>query len=320
MRFWEGKRVLVTGCSGLIGGYMCKSLLKEGAVLTGFDRELSGTLPWHNIWDTFTITQGDITDLDWLKRAMNGQDIVFHLAARSHVEESRQHGYDTIMSNTLGTLNVLEAARQPGIKAVVVASSNHVYGLEYGVAREESGLHQLDTYSVSKICADYLTRAYWHNYQVPTVAVRNTNCFGPCDPHKDHIVPATILSILRGESPIIKSDGVTMKSYLHVQDVVDAYLLIAEAVVNGQLHGEAINVSGGSMSVQNLVKLIRRAAQSTLPVTVLGQPNDQRNEFLDTTHIKALGWKPKYTVEQALAETYKWFEAEYARKPVGTPA
>jgi len=318
-QFWQSKRCLITGVSGLIGGYLSKMLLEEGAEVTGFDLDDRGTLPWHGIVGKFPILKGDILDLDSLTMSMPNYDAVFHLAAISGVEASRSAGYGAFQVNILGTLNVLEAARrmEPGV--VVAASTNHVYGKQISLpAKETAPMNQMDTYTVAKIAADYLTRGYWHNYKVPTIAIRNTNCFGPFDPHNDHIIPSVFQSILREEAPIIKSNGQTQKSYLHTADVARAYMMMAEAGLNGRGLGEAVNVSGEPISVLALVLLMLKAANSALQPIVLNEPNDQSNEHLDTTRLKGLtGWEPRYTLSSALDDTFRWFREQRVIESMG---
>jgi CDP-glucose 4,6-dehydratase len=317
--FWNGKRVMITGVTGLIGGYLSKMLMEEGAEATGFDIDDRGTLIWHDTVGKFPILKGDILDLDSVTMCMPNFDAVFHLAAISGVEASRSAGYGAFQVNTVGTLNVLEAARrmEPGV--VVVASTNHVYGKQVTLpAKESAPLNQMDTYTVAKIAADYITRGYYHNYNVPTIAIRNTNCFGPYDPHSDHIIPGVIQSILRQEPPIIKSNGETQKSYLHTQDVALAYMMVAEAGLGGRGLGEAINVSGEPISVLGLVNAILEVAGSTLQPIVMNEPNDQSNEHMDITRLRELtNWSPRFTLSSALHDTFLWFKEQRVIENMG---
>lgn len=295
MSSWEGKRVLVTGSEGLMGRPLVAALTMQGAILSRFDM-------------TFGRDVLIADDIRLEVRAF-APDVVFHLAAQSGVEASRSSALDTWRVNVMGTVNVLEACRAvPSIKAVVVASSNHVYGRQDSAPyREDAPLRQLDTYSATKIAADVAARSYWHNYRVPTAVVRNTNCFGPDSRHTDHLIEGTILSLLRGERPVIRGTGQTRKSYLHVDDVVSAYLCIAEAIATGKASpGEAWNVAGQSLSVLEIVDIICRLMGSTLTPVVLGQPNDQSDEYLDARKVKALGWQPTY-LSDGLKDTIAGF-------------
>ena len=315
MNFWNNRRVLVTGCSGLIGGYMAKTLLELNADVVGFDRTAAGVLTEHGIFGQFPIAVGDMLgDVGKMEDSMTGADVVIHLAADSGVESSRRGGKEAFESNVLGTLNVLESATRKGVGSVVIASSNHVYGKqEQHPTPETAQLNQLDTYSASKICADYISRAYAHNYGTPTAIVRSTNCYGPIDPHYDHIIPATIMSLINGVSPVIKGTGDTVKSYIHVQDTVDAYLAIAEWVMTEGRKGEVFNVADpdSRRSVAHIVGEISQVMGADhLEPEVMHEQNDQNDEHLGIDKIrKYVGWEPAHTLLSGLTET-----ADYLKK------
>jgi len=311
--FWQGKDVLVTGSQGFMGKWLIDKLIEAGADPFGVD----------------ALDGDDVRDYSYMKDMLGYQinqhvdtsmDIVFHLAAISGVEHSRQLGMEAIDINVRGTYTILEAARQMAIKPLVlVATSNHVYGPQPHLpANEMAGLNQLDTYSASKICADVLTRAYWHNYGVPTAAIRNTNCFGPHSPHHDHIIEGAILSIIRGKKPVIKSNGFTKKSYMHVEDTIDAYMFIAEVLGSKYIPygmdflGEAWNVSGEPISVRDLVEMVCEVMDWKEGYEVLGECNDQSDEYMDTSKLCGLGWKPKWTLKEAIRDTAEWFIEHYS--------
>lgn len=326
--FWEGKRVLVTGSEGLIGKPMVRKLYEEGAEVTRFDAE-------------FGLDICDYGEMLWrIEDPL--PDICIHLAAISGVEDSRTAGARAYEVNVMGTVNVLEACREAGVKAVVTASSNHVYGGPHpvtypdGRVDEHAQFKQMDTYSVTKICADYITRSYFHNYGLPTVAVRNTNCYGPEDPHMDHLIPGTIQSILEGKRPVIKSDGLTKKSYLYVDDVVDAYLLVAETLYKHPrpewdpscLSGCGVNVADIPISTLCIVDTIGHLMVPGIGAPgphlnwtpeILGEPNDQHDECLNSTLIRRMGWTPKYNLHQGLEKTIAGFKERYAER-IGSSA
>jgi len=291
--FWKDKDVVVTGGSGLIGTPMMEMLADQGAMVTNIN------LP---VWD--------ITNLADMRSAFNRPyHVCIHLAAMSHVEKSREAGIDCFETNVMGTWNVLEACLQRSTP-VVIASSNHVYGRQevFPVA-EDAPLNQLDTYSASKVAADHIARAYAHNYQLPVAVVRNTNCFGPRDMHTDHLVPGTIMSILNGQTPVLRSRGLIKKGYLYVDDVVDSYLLVAQKLLEGEVdYGSAYNVGGyGVISSQDMVETICKLMDVNYSCDINQEPNDQHHEQMDSTKIYQLGWKPKHTLEMGLVKTINWF-------------
>ena len=314
MSFWQRKHVLVTGGNGLIGAPLCYKLLQEGAAVTVYDTATRGML------ERFGISLRDIhffkdTILAFsrLKAAIRDQDVVFHLAAISGVEQSRVSMVSAFEVNVRGTWLVLQGCLEEGRQeAIVVASSNHIYGDHRGeLVPEGSTMEQLDTYSATKTMADYAARAYAHNYALPVAVVRNTNCFGPHDPHHDHIVPGTINSLLRGETPVIRGRGVTKKSYLYVDDVVDAYLHVAEWQAHSHIDkGRAFNVADEPVSVLSLVNLISAVMSATRPPVIMGEADDQSDENLDSSLIrKVVGWKPRHTLREGLEKTVAGFRS-----------
>ena len=327
MGFWNERRVLVTGGGGLMGGELCSQLVKEGAWVFVADPLPPGTLGSHHLVSNMQIDatgeashDGDSNVILWRGDASTALfrykpvgffDALFHLAAVSHVEQSRSNPIRTFDTNSKLTWDVLEAARHAGVKAVLVPSSNHVYGPHGGaLTAEDAPMRQLDIYSASKACQDIVARAYAHNYGLPVASIRNTNCYGPEDLHISHIVPGTIRAVLGGEVQVINGDGRTSKSYLYVDDVVDAYLMISEALYVGAVDpGEVFNVSCPPISVADLVEKILQLMDASPNYLIKGQPNDQSNERLDSTKIEQLGWSPRYSLDEGLAKTIEGFMA-----------
>ena len=305
MAFYYGLNVLVTGGYGLIGKPLVTMLEEQGTNVTIYDK-----------------TDGkDVNSVSHLETAVRGKDIVFHLAAISGVEHSRELGYHAWYVNTFGTLNVLEAIKRNGnIATGVFATSNHVYGRQESFpVRENAPLNQLDTYSASKIAADYMARSYYHNYKTSTVIIRNTNCFGPDDPHLDHLIPGTIMSVLDGERPIIKSRGTTRKTYLHVDDVARAYLQIAQYCIEREVYGDAFNVAGEPISVLELVRLILNVMGSDLNPIIQGTADDQQDEGMDDRKARVLaGWDQQSPLEEAISLTVAGFKERYEHTGIST--
>jgi CDP-glucose 4,6-dehydratase len=293
MSFWEQKKVVITGGGGLIGTPMVRHLVGLGAEVLNMD-----------------LPQYDVTSYQECLRALDGQDICIHLAAVSHVEDSRANPLNTYEVNVRGTWNILEAARIENLPAVIIPSSNHVYGpqSDYPV-KEDAQLNQLDTYSAGKICTDYIARSYAHNYHLPVGIIRSTNCFGPNDPHHSHIVPSVILAMLEDKMPTLHSTGTTKKGYLYVDDVVSAMLLVAQGLATNDVKpGEVFNVGAVPISSLALAQMIMNImGKPNQDPIVLGMGNDQANEEMDSSKIKALGWEPKWSLLYGLESTVKWF-------------
>lgn len=290
-------RYVVTGGSGLIGSFLIPQLRERG----------------HNVWNYDISGGNDVLRYQDLAHylVIHAPDVVIHLAAQSGVEQARSQGRKALDLNIVGTVNVLETCREFGIN-VVVASSNHIYGRQTSFPTMETAtLNQRDLYSASKICADVLTQAYAHNYGLNAVAVRSTNTYGEKDPHTDHIVPGTILSLLRGYRPVLRGDGTTQKSYLYGVDCASAYITIAENCE--KLAGQAINVTGSEpASSRTVVDILCDIDGNGIDPIVKGKPNDQSDEYLDDSKLRELGWEPAYSLRQGLQATYDWFKENMA--------
>ena len=313
---WERKNVLVTGGNGLMGGPLCKRLLEAGAMVTVYDTSTRGVLEQMGLLKDVHFIRDTILALTRLRGAVRQQDVVFHLAAISGVEQSRASKMDAFEVNVRGTWLVLQACLEEGNQqAIVTASSNHIYGDHDGEPTlEDSALRQLDTYSATKVMADYCARAYAHNYALPIAVVRNTNCYGANDPHSDHLIPGTILSVMAGEAPVIRSKGITQKSYLYVDDVIDAYMRVAEYTMTQKVYGLAFNVSDERVSVNKLVSLICELMSFDKEPIVLGQANDQADENMDSSLVRNLtGWKPQHTLREGLEKAITGFKVQRGR-------
>lgn len=303
-----GDRWLVTGGSGLIGGWLLRKLIGQHYSVLNFDLNESGTLPSHGTSVEAVSVFGDILDYEQISNTIREYqpDVVVHLAAQSGVEAARWSPMTSLKLSTVGTAHVLEVCRLQEVPRVLVASSNHIYGRQEGLTTEDAPLNQLDLYSVSKTCADYLARAYAHNYGMNVVAVRPTNTYGPCDPHEDHIIPGTIQRVLDGKHPVIKSAGQVKKSYLYGEDCANAFITIGEHAE--ELAGQAVNVVGsGPIGALGLAQTICSLINPKLKPKVLGEPNDQNDEWLSGDKLAALGWKPQYTLREGLEKTIEWF-------------
>lgn len=241
-------------------------------------------------------------------------DTCFHLAAQPIVGEANRSPIPTFESNIEGTWNILEAARKAKISGLIVASADKAYGehkkLPY---REDSALRALRPYDASKACADILSRTYAHTFNLPVAVARCSNVYGGGDINFSRIIPDTIRAVLNNRHPVIKSNGKVFRDYIFINDVIEAYLALAEAVGRKEIRGEAFNFGlGKPVSVSEVVeKIIKISGRVKLMPVILGQVNlggEIDKQFLSIKKAKRLlRWQPRYGLEQGLKLTIDWY-------------
>ena len=316
-KFWKDRNVFVTGCTGLLGSWLTKTLVEDGANVTGLIRDLvpKSNLNWSGFNDKINIIRGEVEDYFLLQRVINEYEIdtVFHLAAQTIVTIANRNPISTFESNIKGTWNVLEACRgAPLVKRIIVASSDKAYGDQEKLPYDENTpLEGTHPYDVSKSCADLLCRTYFETYKLPVCITRCGNFYGGGDLNFNRIVPGTIHSVLNKEAPIIRSDGSLVRDYFYIEDGVEAYLLLAKEMEKLEIKGEAFNFSNEiQVTVLELVEKILQIMKSNLKPKILKETtNEIKHQYLSAKKAREiLKWKPKYTLDEGLRRTIKWYE------------
>jgi len=322
--FWRDRPVLVTGATGLLGGWLTRSLLDRGASLVCLVRdwvpqcELVRTGQLEHV----SVVRGDVTDRGVIERTLGEYEVqtVFHLAAQTIVGIANRNPVSTFESNVQGTWNLLEACRRsPLVGAIVVASSDKAYGthtvLPYG---EDMALQGRHPYDVSKSCADLIAQAYAATYNLPVGITRCGNFYGGGDLNWNRVVPGTIRSILRQERPVIRSDGQYIRDYFYVEDGAAAYMLLAEHLSgNRALHGMAFNFSNEiQITVLELVEKILAKMGSKLEPEVQNQASHEvRHQYLSAERArKLLNWAPEFTLDEGLERTIAWYREFFGHR------
>ena len=316
--FWQDRRVLLTGATGLVGGWLVKRLLQAKADVVCLVRDWT---PQSEIMrsgdiDRVTIVRGDICDQECLERVLGEHEIstVIHLAAQTIVGIANRNPGSTFEANIGGTWKLLEACRRsPAVKQIVMASSDKAYGdariLPY---TEETPLAGMHPYDVSKSCSDLIAQTYAHTYGLPVCITRCGNFYGGGDLNWNRIVPGTIRSVLRGQSPVIRSDGSFIRDYFYVEDGAAAYMHLAEQMdLHPELRGEAFNLSTEiQVSVLQLVQKILNEMGTEIRPIVLGEAqNEIKHQYLDAGKAaRMLGWRPMFTLEEGLTRTIAWYK------------
>lgn len=323
MAFWTSRKVLVTGCTGFLGAWLTTDLLAQGADVVGLVRDGVWRSPFYleGCAERVDIVTGSVEDIVAVERAINEYEVdtVFHLAAQAIVGVANRNPLSTFEANIKGTWVVLEAVRRnPRVTRVVVASSDKAYGehdqLPYVEGLALQGRHP---YDVSKSCADLIALAYGATYKTPVCITRCGNLFGPGDLNFNRIVPGTIRSALRGEQPVIRSDGSPMRDYVYVKDVAGAYLRLAERMDDAALHGRAFNIGTGEpVSVLDLMQRLLAAAgrEDLQPIVQNTAHGEISKQYLSSELARELlGWEPSAGLDDRLRETVDWYRAHADR-------
>jgi len=315
---WRDRPTLVTGGTGLVGSWLVRRLTEAGADVVCLVRDWvpGSEIVRSKILDQVKVVRGDICDRDILERTLGEYEIntVFHLAAQTIVGIANRNPISTFESNIEGTWNVLEAARRsPLVKAIVVASSDKAYGDQESLPySEDTPLEGRHPYDVSKSCADLITQAYRKSYNMPVAITRCGNFYGGGDLNWNRIVPGTIRSVLRGERPVIRSDGQFVRDYFYVEDGAACYMLLAEKLLQPSdgLRGWAFNFSNEiQVTVTELVELILEKMNSSLVPDIRNEAsNEIRHQYLSAERARQqLGWKPLFTLDEGLTRTISWY-------------
>jgi CDP-glucose 4,6-dehydratase len=314
----------VTGATGMVGSRLTADLVALGARVVALvrDTDPQSELIRSGAINLVSVVTGAVEDFWTIERAINEYepDTVFHLAAQPLVTAAHRLPLPTFEANIRGTYNLLEAVRvhRALVRRVVIASSDKAYGAQAALPYvEDMPLLGRHPYEVSKSCADLVAQSYAHTYGLPVAIARCGNIYGAGDLNWNRIVPGTIAACLRGERPIVRSDGTYVRDYLYVKDASRAYVRLAEALdgsadqAGNVIKGDAFNFSNERpLSVLEMVSLIQRHMDAThltpdVRSTAVGEIKDQ---YLSAAKARTvLGWIPAFSIEEGLSETIPWY-------------
>ncbi len=297
--FWRGREVLVTGYSGFLGSRLSEALVRSGAEVVGLARKTTQSPPV-----SFATVAGGVEDLGLLARCLgeHGIETVFHLSAQSIVGYARREPLPTFETNIRGTWNLLEACRHaPSVRRIVLASSDK--------ACDARRRHLASNpYNVSKGCAELIAATYSETFEAPVCVLRCANIFGGGDLNMSRILPGTIGSVLRGERPVIRSDGSPVREYVHVLDAVNGFILLAERMDDRSLHGRVFTLSGSFLSVLELTrKILELADRRDLEPEILDEEPGQERGKAASGADPLPGWEPAASFEKRLLQTIEWY-------------
>jgi CDP-glucose 4,6-dehydratase len=316
-----GRSVFVTGAYGLLGSWLVRALLARGDRVTVLRRDRAPRSPLlsEGIEAHVDVVHGDLNDDGLVARAVGEQEVdtVFHLAAQTIVGTANRSPLATFESNVRGTWTLLEACRLQGVQRVVVAASDKAYGASATLPyREEHPLDPRYPYDVSKAATDMIARSYWHSFRLPVAVTRFANLYGGGDLNRSRLIPEAIVAALAGRPPVIRSDGTPERDFLYVEDAVDAYLRLADALADeprpGSAHGAAFNAGGGrSHAVRDVVARICAIAGADVAPDVRGSgtpAGEIDRQWVDATKLRELtGWVPRVDLDEGLRRTVEWY-------------
>lgn len=315
--FWRDRTVLVTGATGLLGGWIVKALVELRADVVCLVRDWvpQSEMVRGGALDRVKVARGDVRDQTTLERVLNEFEIntVLHLAAQTIVGTANRNPVSTFETNVAGTWALLEGARRCStVKQIVLASSDKAYGDQPDLPyTEDMPLQGRHIYDASKSCADLVAQTFAHVYGVPVAITRCGNFYGGGDLNWNRIVPGTIRSILRGARPVIRSDGSFIRDYIYAEDAVQAYLFLAEKLAGSpELRGEAFNFSNETqITVLDLVRKISAMMGSSLEPDIRNEAsNEIRHQYLSAEKArKVLSWTPQFTIDTGLERTIAWY-------------
>jgi UDP-glucose 4-epimerase len=311
-------RYIVTGGAGFIGSHLCEALAGAGHEVAIIDDLSSGKKEFITPLleqKKVTFYQDTISDFAFLAETFRGADGVFHQAAMVSVPKSIMHPLANHDINLTGTLNVLLAARDAGVKKVVYASSAAVYGNIPDQPKREGMIPDpLSPYALAKVGGEYYCRLFSSLYGLPTVALRYFNVYGPRqDPHSDYaaVIPKFITHLAAGEQPLIYGDGDQTRDFVYVKDVVQANMKAMESQAVG-----TYNVGcGEETSVNNLAEtMIALFGSSLIPKHTEERPGEVKHSVADITRAKKdFGYSPECNLERGLAETLQYYDVQFRK-------
>lgn len=324
------RRALVTGGHGFVGSHLARALLERGSEVRVLDRpapreadvggeRLSG-LDLLGVCGEVELAEGDLRDAAGVDAAVAGCDAVFHLAAQTIVGLAKESPRDTFEVNVRGAWHVFESCRAHGVERVVFASSDKAYGASPELPyREDLPLRAANTYDASKAAADVIARSYAHVHGLPLAVTRFANVYGGGDLNFSRLIPETVVAVLDGRRPAIRSDGSPERDFLHVDDAVAAYLAIADVLADGAA-GEAFNAGGERPhSVREVIELIAAVAGSGIEPDFrgAGSPDGEIDrQFVDSTKLRELtGWRPAVELRDGLRRTLDWYREHSEARP-----
>lgn len=303
----------MTGGTGFVGSHLVEALIQRGARVVVPYRSIDHASYFMTcgLDKKVVLANGDITDRRRIADIVSKYEIetIYHLAAQPIVDTAYANPVETITTNVIGTTHILDAAWQSStVRQIIVTSSDKAYGKSTKTYTEDHPLAGDHPYEASKSAADIITNAYVKTYGAPVSTVRFGNIYGPGDLNMSRIIPSIVRSAITGDELAIRSDGTFVRDYVYVGDVVDAYLYLLDHF--DAARGEAFNIaSDTSISVLKLIESAERILSAKIRYSIKNtQKNEIPSQHLNWGKIAGIGWRPKFSLEMGLLETYAWYK------------
>jgi len=310
------ENILITGVNGFIGSALAARLLSQGKRIVGLVRDRNYKSR-RDILDRISVAYGDLSDINAVRYAVTKYEVdtIFHLGAIAVLRMGIIDPVTCWETNIMGTVNVLEAARAAKhVRKVVVASSDKAYGTHTNLPYvEDMALLPSDPYGTSKACTDLIARSYADTYGMDISVVRSGNVFGPGDLNRSRLIPGSILKLLDGKPPVIyKLVGAYRREFMFIEDVIDAYIKIADF----GLPGEPYNIGGSGFQtiIKTIEMIIEEMGVNLVPEIVEKEFVEIKEQYLDASKLKLLGWSCRYPIRDGIREAVAWYR-EYAKEP-----
>jgi nucleoside-diphosphate-sugar epimerase len=313
--FWRGKRALVVGVSGFLGGWIARKLIDAGADVVGLSRSRrdKSQLALSDLSGRVSFQSGDASDKGPLAEAVGAGriDAIFQCASMVDVSAALRKPARAFHDSVNTTLNILEFVRTQHPEAIViVASSDKAYGTQQTPYKESFPLRPIHPYEIAKATQDLLAQSYGKMYGLKVGITRCGNFFGPYDFAFERIIPYTVQQLLKGEPPVLRSDGSAIRDFLYIEEAANAHLMLAKAVSgNHALRGETFNFSHEvSISVREMIDRIAAVMGSTIKPVIAGTAKGEISIMqLDCAKAREkLSWHPA-RFDEYLAKTVKWY-------------
>ena len=317
--------VLVTGGAGFIGSHLCHALVARGLRVRAFDNLSTGALAnLYGLEAEMDFVEADVTDLGALTQAMRGVDFVLHQAALPSVSRSIEQPLASHAANATGTLNVLIAAHEAGVRRVVYASSSSVYGDSAALPKRESmAAAPISPYAAAKLTGEHYCHVFHRLHGLEVVVLRYFNVFGPrqdCDSPYAAVIPRFIKSLLAGEPPTVYGDGEQSRDFTYVGNVVQANLL---ALTVPDAAGGVFNIAcQKAITLNQLYRAVQGALQVIIPPRYApARPGEARHSLADISRAESvLGYQPIIDLQEGLQRTVRYWRGQDPQSAHGQEA